>query len=165
MNKTKNGFFITHICLIISVVIALLTLFTGCGDTIEGTKISLEDATGLAGDTINLPFSISENSGIWGGQILINYDSSAIEFESCTNGVVFDMCDYNDNKGQLSLVVMQLEEKDTKDNGLIATLNFKIKDVADDGEYEISFDAATNFSNIQGELQDVSFEGCTVTVK
>lgn len=165
MNKTNKRSFTTRICLMLSVVIALSILFTGCGDVKKGTKISLEDADGLAGDTIKLPFSISDNCGLWGGQVIINYDSSAIEFESCTNGVVFDMCDYNDNKGQLSLVVTQFDENDTKDNGLIATLNFKIKDIADDGEYKISFDTNTNFSNIEGELKEISFEDCTITVK
>ena len=165
MNKTNKRSFTTRICLMLSVVIALSILFTGCGDVKKGTKIALEDADGLAGDTIKLPFSISDNCGLWGGQVIINYDSSAIEFESCTNGVVFDMCDYNDNKGQLSLVVTQFDENDTKDNGLIATLNFKIKDIADDGEYKISFDTNTNFSNIEGELKEISFEDCTITVK
>ena len=62
-------------------------------------------------------------------------------------------------------MVTQFDENDTKDNGLIATLNFKIKDIADDGEYKISFDTNTNFSNIEGELKEISFEDCTITVK
>lgn len=165
MNKMKNRSFITYVCLVLSVVIAVSILLIGCGDAKKGTKISLEDAVGLAGDTIKVPFSISDNCGLWGGQVIINYDSSAVEFESCTTGVVFDMCDYNDEKGQLSLVVTQFDENNTKDDGLIATLNFKIKDIADDGEYKIAFDADTNFSNIEGELKEVLFEDCTITVK
>ena len=92
-------------------------------------------------------------------------DASAFEYVSCSNGEVFDFCEDNDNKGQLAIVVTQMDDKNTDKNGLVATLNFKVKATADDGEYKISFDKETNFSNIEGELQEVSFKSGTVTIK
>lgn len=39
-------------------------------------------------DTIKIPFSISKNHDLWGGQIKINYDENAFEFISCAKGDV-----------------------------------------------------------------------------
>ena len=161
MGKMKKKLFC--MCLIL-ILVALFAV--GCGDnTGNGMSVSIGDATALAGDTVKLPFSMEGNSAVWGGQVIINYDSSAFEYVSCSNGELFDFCEDNDNKGQLAIVVTQMDDKNTDKNGLVATLNFKVKTTADDGEYTISFDKETNFSNIEGELKEVFYDNGTVTVK
>ena len=170
MVKSKNRLFINRICLMLSIVLAFSLVLSGCGETNDtkekaGTKLSLEGAVGLPGDTVSIPISLSDNCGIWGSQILISYDSSVFSFVSCVNGEVFEMCDSNTVEEGICIITSQLGTEDTTANGLIATVKLKIKDIADDGEYKITIDEKTNFSNIAGELQEVSFEGCTVTVK
>ncbi len=151
---------------LVAVFVILASMLTGCSDDeIKDTTISIGDASALAGDTVKLPFSISGNKGLWGGQVIINYDASVFEYVTCTNGDLFDRCDDNDIDGQLCLVVSQSDAKNISKDGLIATLNFRIKDTADDGKYDISFDKETNFSNIEGELKEVLFENGTVEVK
>ena len=157
-----------YICLsvLLAVVLAVgaILIFSGNNEP-KNISISIGDATALAGDTVKIPFSMDGNSAVWGGQVIIKYNEKVLEFISCANGNVFDECEANDNDGTLNLIVNQTELENTDENGLIATLNFKVKTIADDGKYKISFDKETNFSNIEGELKEVSFDNGTVTIK
>ena len=146
------------------VLVTLIVTMTGCS-LFSDTTISLDGTTALAGDNIKIPFSISNNKGLFGGQVIINYDRDVFEFVSCTSGDVFGRCESNDEDGMLCLLVTSVEPKDIRDDGLIATLNFRIKDLAQDGDYEIAFDEETNFCNINAEIQEIAFKNATVTVK
>lgn len=156
-----------YIAVLLAIVIAVAAWLTvkciknNFGDTV----VTLEGTTALSGDTIKIPFAISKNHGLWGGQIKINYDTSAFEFVSCAKGDVFDECEVNSNIGSVNLIVNQTALANTKEDGLVADLNFKIKSYAKSGDYKISFDTETNFCNADAEMQEVLFEGCTITVK
>lgn len=156
------------ICIVVLIVaiISVGTFFTVkyIKNNIGDTVVSLESTTALAGDTIKIPFSISKNNGLWGGQIKINYDENAFEFISCAKGDVFDECEVNSNKGSVNLIVNQTVLANTKEDGLVASLNFKVKNLAKNGDYEISFDSETNFCNADAEIQEVIFEKGTITV-
>ncbi len=160
---------IFKICIVVLIVaiISVGTFFTVkyIKNNIGDTVISLEGTTALAGDTIKIPFSISKNHGLWGGQIKINYDEKAFEFISCANGDVFDECEVNNNTGSVNLIVNQTVLANTKEDGLVASLNFKVKNLAKNGNYEISFDSETNFCNADAETQEVILESTTVTIK
>ncbi|MBQ8794253.1 MAG: hypothetical protein IJZ63_05895 [Clostridia bacterium] len=162
--KKQHLYICLSVLLVVVLAIGVILIFSGNNEP-KNISISIGDATALAGDTVKLPFSMDGNSAVWGGQVIINYDASAFEYVSCSNGEVFDFCEDNDNKGQLAIVVTQMDDKNTDKNGLVATLNFKVKATADDGEYKIYFDKETNFSNIEGELKEVSFKSGTVTIK
>ena len=131
------------------------------GDTV----VSFTNQTALAGDTVKMPFSITKNHGLWGGQIIINYDATALEFISCANGDLFDECEVNYNNGSVYIIVNQTELENVEENGLIATLNFKIKEISRKGNYEIVFDDDTNFCDIDGEIEEVVYKTGTITVK
>ncbi len=163
--KVKKQHLYIILSALLAVVLAIGAIFVFGGDESKNISISIGDVSAIAGDTIKLPFNISDNSSVWGGQIKINYNEKVFDFISCANGDVFDECEVNDNNGTVNLLVNQTELENTKENGLVATLNFKVKTTAIDGEYEISFDKETNFSNIDGELKEVSFDNGTVTVK
>lgn len=170
MKKSKNRLLIKRICFVLSIILMFSLVFTGCGEETEseeknGTKLSLEGTACLAGDTISIPVSLSNNSGIWGAQIFISYDTSVFSFVSCSNGEVFEMCDSNTDDKGVCILTSQLGVEDTTKNGLVVTVKLKAKDTAEDGEYKITIDEKTNFSNIAGDLKEVAFAGCTVTVK
>lgn len=129
------------------------------------TVISFENQTAIAGDTIKLPVNIIKNHGIWGGQIKINYDANALEFISCANGEVFEECKVNGSEGSVSLVVKQSEMENSKINGIIAVLNFEIKDTADKGNYEISLNKSTNFCNADSETVKYKDKNGIITIK
>lgn len=166
--KTKKLILIIVAAILAAVLLVFATIATvkyvknNVGDTV----ISLENQTALAGDTVKIPFSINKNHGIWGGEIQINYDADALEFVSCANGSVFDECQANSNEGFVKLIVNQSGEFDvSKTNGLIATLNFKIKENAKKGDYNIEFDEITNFCDKDTQIIEVVFENGKITVK
>ena len=160
------------ILIIVSAVLAVALLAVGTvfavkyiKNNVGTTVISFESKTALSGDNVQLSFEISKNHGIWGGQIKINYDATAISFVSCANGNVFDECEVNDVDGSVNLLLNQLELKSSDINGIIATLNFKIKENAKKGDYKIEFDKSTNFCDENAEIIEPILEGGVITVK
>lgn len=156
----------------VSAVLAVALITTGVIVTakyfknyVGDTVISFEEKTALAGDTVKIPFSVIKNHGIWGGQIKINYDSQAMAFVSCANGDVFDECEINSEDGSVNIVVNQTGLDDSKVNGVIATLNFKIKDSAKGGNYKIEFDKMTDFCNKDGEMIEPILKNGEIKVK
>lgn len=160
------------ILIIISSVLAVALITVGTVFAVDlfknhigTTVISFENKTALGGDTVQLSFGVVKNHGIWGGQIKINYDATAISFVSCANGSVFDECEINSNDGSVNLVVNQSDLEDSKANGTIATLNFKIKENAKKGDYKIEFDEITNFCDANSEIIEPILENGVITVK
>ncbi len=140
---------------------AIKHIKTHIGDTV----ISLEDKTALTGDTVKIPIVIEKNHGLWGGQIKINYNANVLDFISCANGDVFDECEVNDTDGSVNLLVNQSEMNNSKINGTIATLNFKIKETAKKGNSEIVFDQSSNFCDKNSDLIEPILENGIITVK
>lgn len=150
--------------------VALITLATMnvikyIKNYVGDTVISFENQTALTGDTVKIPFSIIKNHGLWGGQVKINYDANVLEFVSCANGSVFDECEVNGAKGSVNLIVNESGLDDSKANGTIATLNFKIKETAKKGDCKIEFDKTTTFCDNEGEIIEIKFTDGIITVK
>lgn len=153
---------------IISVILAVALITTGVIliiNNVGDTVVSFESKTALAGDTVKIPFSIAKNHGIWGAEVHISYDPDVLSFASCANGDVFDECEVNDENGTVNLIINQSALKNSKSNGVIAILSFKISDAAQSGDYEISFDDDTAFCDIESELVEVVLENGVITVK
>ena len=158
--------------IIITVILAVALIATGTifavkyiKDYVGDTTISFECKTVLAGDTVKLPFSITKNHGIWGGQIKIDYDAEAISFVSCSNGDVFDECEINSADGTVNLIINQTEMDNSNKNGIIATLNFKVNDAAKKGNYTIQFDETSNFCDKDAQMVKVILKDGTITIK
>lgn len=126
--------------LVITAVLLIAIFMTGCA-SFTTPVLSIENQTALVGDTINLPIKIEKNSGLYVGQIVIHYDPEVFEFVSGGNGDVFDegVVNGKDLNGTVMIIVNQSGVKDTKKDGTLASLNFKIKDTAARGDSEISF--------------------------
>lgn len=131
------------------------------------TTVYFENKTALAGDTVKIPICITKNHGVgfWGAQIVLNYDAEALTFESCANGDVFDECEVNPETGKVNIILNQTEIENVKQDGTLATLNFKIKTSAKKGDYGIEFDSLTCFSRDSGELFDPVLKNGAITVK
>ncbi len=168
MNKNTKKLIAKIIAILLSICVVIFgTIFTvkyiknNVGDTV----LYFENQTALKGDVVKLPLYVNKNHGIWGGQLIIKYDASNFEFVSCANGNVFDECEINDNSGMVNIIVNQTELNNAIQNGLVLTLNFKIKETALKGDYNITFDTQTNFCDKDAETMDVVLkEGC-ISVK
>lgn len=129
------------------------------------TTVYFENQTALSGDTVKLPLSITKNHGLWAGLLKVKYDTAGLEFVSCANGAVFDECEVEAGDGTVSIIVNMSELEDVKENGLVVTLNFKVKENAKKGDYNVQLNADTEFCDLNGEEKDVVLQKGTITVK
>lgn len=153
---------------IVAIVLAIVTIAVGAlliVKNIGDTRVSLGSAKGVSGDVVEIPLTIKKNHGIWGGQILIDYDSDNLSFVSIENGTVFDECEVNDVNNCVAILVTQSKLENSSKNGDIATLKFKIKVSADDGVYNLDFNKDTNFCNAKEEIIEPELKGGKITVK
>lgn len=153
---------------IVAIILAIATITIGVLLVIKNTGdcvIALGSNTALSGDTVSIPLTITKNPGAWGGQIIIDYDADNLNFISASNGGVFDACEVNDTGDSVVLLVTQSTLTNTKQNDLIATINFKVKDSADKGVCEITFNPETNFCNSEEELLETVLKSGSITIK
>ncbi len=145
------------ILIIVASVLAVALVTTGTifvikyiNNNVGNTVLSFESKTALAGDIVKMPITLNKNHGFYYGQITVSYNADAIEFVSCASGEIFDECEVNDVDGTVVMLVNQSDLSNTKINGTLATLNFKIKETAAKGEYKIEFvhDEQTAFCNL-----------------
>ena len=168
MNKNMKKILLIIIAAVLAVAlisIATVNVVNYIKNYVGDTVVSFDNQTALTGDTVKIPFSIIKNHGLWGGQVKINYDADVLEFVSCANGSVFDECEINGTKGSVNLLVNESGLDDSKTNGIIATLNFKIKETAKKGDSKIVFDQTTTFCDNEGEVVEIKFTDGIITVK
>ena len=106
------------------------------------TTLKIESKTAIPGDEISLPIIIDKNHGVFSGQIVITYNSSALEFLSCENGKVFDECNVHVLPESDAVVIIAEQTskfENTKIDGVLATLKFKVRAGAKKGTYPVSF--------------------------
>lgn len=152
---------ISAVLAIVIIAVGVVFCFRNTGDTI----ISIGSAKGMAGDTVDIPLNIDKNKGIWGGQILINYDSDNLSFVSISNGEIFGQCEANDTGDCVAILATQLNLENSYSDGNIVTLKFKIKLSANDGVYNLDFNEDTNFCNKDEEMITPELVGGKITVK
>ncbi len=148
MNRKLLYSIIVVILAVATITVGTLLIFKNTGDC----EIVIGENKAIAGDVVKIPISINNNPGIWGGQIIIDYDYYDLSFLSVETGSVFDECQVNDTGESIAILVTQSELKDTKADGEIAVLNFKVKSYAKKGEKKLSFNAETNFCNSDEEM-------------
>ena len=162
--KKKLVLIIAVAVLIVALLAAgVVVLLRNTGDTV----LSMEQKTALAGDYVSLSVNIKNNHGIYYGLVNVSYNADVIEFVSCEGGEVFNECESNDVGGTVIFIVNQSDLSNSHIDGKVATLNFKIKDSAVKGDYDISFDKETAFCNLS-EPEDLiipEFKNGKITVK
>lgn len=100
--------------------------------------------------------TLQNNPGIWGMDLRISYDKTAMTLTSVENGNFYHNSEWT--KGNLNADVYTLSyeagnlENITAESGILAILNFKISDTATPGTYEIK--ATYN----AGDIINVSFD-------
>lgn len=160
MNIKKLIITVTAAVLAIALLVTAIVLFTR-----NDCVISIENKTALAGDTVKLSVNIKNNPGIWGGQIIIDYDSDTLTFNTASNGTVFDSCEFNDTGSSVVLLVTQASLKNTKENSTVAIISFNVKESAKNGETDIVLNEDSNFCNAKEELVKTTFENGYITIK
>lgn len=140
-------------CLILILVPFTINSFA----TNDICTVTLGKVNGNIGDTVFVPVSISNNPGISGVTLTINYNPDALEFIEYSKGSAFTdniILKAHPDKKYIKLALVELS-KDSYNNGDILTLQFKIKNTATAEFHEISVvHNKGNFSNKKAEYID-----------
>lgn len=157
---------------VIAIVLAIATITVGVLLIVKNMgdpQLSVGNAKGIAGDTVEVPIILDKNPGIWGGQLIVDYDSDNFSFVSISSGGIFDFCEANDTGDSVAILAYKLSTKaeldNTKEDGVVATLKFKIKSSAKNGNHKISVNSSTNFCNAKEEIVEIAFVDGSIKVK
>ena len=95
--------------------------------------ISSEEITASVGDTVVIPVSIKDNSGLMGYKISVSYNADQLTFvdASCADDWSDGNFVFNDKAGIISVVWTGAENNNS--NGLLFNLSFKINDDVEPG--------------------------------
>lgn len=157
---------------IVAVVLAIATLIVGAlliFQNFAEPTVVIGSAKGLTNDVVEIPITIKNNPGIWGGQIIVDYDSKSLDFDAFVNGDAFEQCLVNDTGDNVAILVTHTVTnkglENSKNNGEITTLKFKIKPASKKGQIDIKFNSETNFCNADQDLIEFKLENGFITVK
>ena len=118
--------------------------------------IKLGSRSAYPGEDVSVTVVIENNPGVWGIDLRISYDKTAMTLVSVENGDFYQNSEWT--KGNLNADVYTLSyeaggfEDITTVSGLLATLNFRVNENAAPGNYEVK---ATYRS---GDIINVSFD-------
>ena len=118
---------------------------------------------GQPGETVQVPITISNNSGVVALDFHISYDATRLALTQATNGTVFsdDMAMFGNaiNANPYTLLwVDELSRPNYTGNGVVATLTFTVLEAAQDGA------AAINLTVEQGSTFDVDLSDVVFSV-
>ena len=123
---------------------------------VSNPTISLEKKKAYAGAEVSIAVSIENNPGIWGMDLRISYDKTAMTLTSVENGNFYQNSEWT--KGNLNADIYTLSyeagglENISTASGTLATLNFKINENAVPGTYEIKAGYTA------GDIINISFD-------
>lgn len=131
--------------------------------TSEVAEIFSDAIYGSCNDEIDIPLYISNNHGIMGYQIGIEYDATELQIVSTSSGTDFSGT-YNDNAGDVAgkMIVNWNTIEDNFTDGVLLTLKFKIlSDSVKKSTIKVSYSQENTFNE---KYEDVIFNTNDITV-
>ena len=171
MSKKNLIILISSIAAGLILLVALGIWLTGIFKSDGSTKnkggaptVSVGSVSAEPGKNIKIPVSFTGNPGPMGFLIDFEYDADALEYLSTDKGELLTDCTAAEaGSGKIRLV--SVEDKDVEKDGVLAYLNFKIKN-GTSGKTEIKVICGENaVCNYDEQAISVKTENCTVTVK
>ena len=76
---------------IISLLAAAAILASLCAGVVFAAdqRIVIGEGTGFVGDTVNIPVTVENNPGMWGMDLTVSYDITALKLKDVINGGVY----------------------------------------------------------------------------
>lgn len=127
---------------------------------IPKASVSIESKEANQGEAVSLSVNLTANSGMAYLKFTAQYDSNALELVSVTNGSVFATSDF-DRSGN---VFQWSSDSNNNATGKLITLNFRVKDTASAGNYQISA-LVNECYNSSETTVETSVTNGTITVK
>lgn len=126
--------------------------------------VGIDDITAERGKTISVPVTISNNPGIAASALKINYNGEKLTYVGYDEGEVFENYYFKEEKN--AILFTNIENEDSKKNGVMFYLKFKVKDNAVLGDTEIKVDATNeSFVNFDEEFVKVGAGNAIITIK
>lgn len=147
-----------------------------CGELLESgsipklvkTGITVGSAASKPGNTVVIPVSVSDNTGMFITRLTVTYDATKLEFVEAVNGEVFadatNVLFTKVSDGNLTLYFEAADNADVTANGVLANLKFNVIDdetIVGATDIEVTVEDATNYA---GEDLVVETANGTVTI-
>ena len=129
-----------------------------------GAALSVSSVSAEKGGTVMVNVSLSNNPGIYGIKVKTEYDSSALQLKSMSNGNVFPVSEAICNEAKGVYVANSSDFNNVTGNGILFTLEFKVLDGADAASCNVSV-KLEKAQNVDGGKIDVSGGSGKVTVE
>ena len=135
--------------------------------------ITVSNAKGDAGETVDVVLSISDNTGITAMQLNVDYDNEYLTLKSVTNGEIFDDeavqydVEHLSEKPYVLTWGADIAEENITSNGTLVTLSFEISENAPNGKLPITVTYDNNDAaiyNIDNETVDFVVNNGSVNV-
>lgn len=162
--KRKSLIFLSLIVALITVLLMQTAAFASNEATISVADVSAEN-----GELVNVDVTISNNPGIVGLRVFVEYDTSKLQLQSVTDGNVFaaGLSTFNDDLSVSKYTMLWIDGTSStnySNDGVLATLTFKVLDATAEKSIpvEITYDENSTFNS---NLDNVTFSTKNGSVK
>lgn len=151
---------------VIGLIFVLIMTIAGGNTRVQaaGAALSVSSVSAEKGGTVTVNVSLSNNPGIYGIKVKTEYDSSALQLKSMSNGNVFPVSEAICNEAKGVYVANSSDFNNVTGNGTLFTLEFKVLDGADAASCNVSV-KLEKAQNVDGGKIDVSGGSGKVTVE
>lgn len=155
-----------RIIAVIGLIFVLIMTIAGGKTRVQaaGAALSVSSVSAEKGGTVTVNVSLSNNPGIYGIKVKTEYDSSALQLKSMSNGNVFPANEAICNEAKGVYVANSSDFNNVTGNGTLFTLEFKVLDGADAASCNVSVKLEMA-QNVDGGKIDVSGGSGKVTVE
>ena len=129
-----------RILAVIGLIFVLIMAIAGGKTTVQaaGASVGVSSVSAEKGETVKVNVTLSNNPGIYGIKVKVNYNSSALQLNSMSNGNVFPASEAVCNTSKGIYVATANGYDNITANGTLFTLEFNVIDGADTSSYDIS---------------------------
>lgn len=129
---------------------------------VDGSRVSVESKKASAGSTVLITVCLEENPGIWGMDLVVNYDKTQLTLTNVINGTVFSDSEWTPGNLSGNKYILSYEASgfdDVTANGILATLEFAVNENATADSFSsisLSYDA--------GDVINVNFDEIDLSI-
>lgn len=146
--------------LILSIAVLITSLpFYATAVFASSPTIGISSAEAQPGDSVDLTVSITGNPGITSIDFSVQYDAKQFELTTKKNGKLLGGTMNSQTLDKVPYYcgwINSLQKENCKENGVLTTLTFKVKDGAVNGKQEISF-TQSSVTGYDADIKAVSF--------
>lgn len=129
---------------------------------VDGPRVTVESKKARVGSAVLVTVSLEENPGIWGMDLVVNYDKTQLTLTNVTNGTVFSSSEWTQGNLSGDKYILSYEASgfdNITTNGVLATLEFTVNENATVDSF-----ASVSLSYNAGDIINVSFDDINVAI-